>query len=379
MTDNETDEIISQADIERLLADADTEDGEAGEGASQAASEEAVEEDQAISQDDIDSLLAGTDAAGSQSGDQAGETEKTGDVISQDDIDSLLAAAGETDETEVEPEGDAETAVADADVTAQTAPESDSAEPSAEEKRSNFLSQTEIDDLLAKDEEETPVETGWGEPDDALSDEVDAGEDEEDQWEDDAAEEWSAEDEPAEPDESPPPTETQPRRRAINVRRLLRSRWAWAAAAGIVGGVVIAAAVVLMRSSAPDMAEVPTHRIARQNPEEAAGADHVTPMPVSVQLNGFLVLAPDDNRTITYIEADVSVYLADGMHARTIRDHQPLFRDLVFQEVQRAVNARNWRAETEMNRLKILIGQAIQQSLPEDAVRRVFLTSLRVV
>ncbi|MDY6906227.1 MAG: hypothetical protein SWH61_16270 [Thermodesulfobacteriota bacterium] len=369
MADNETDDFISQADIERLLADADDVDAPVQGEATADSNEDLPDEAAAISQDDIDSLLAGTEGpAGGDESDQADEEEAVGDVISQDDIDSLLAAVEEDDEP------------ADETVPAE-APEMPAIKDDGEQKRSNFLSQDEIDGLLAQeipeavDDDDGDME--WGHPEDP-----EAEEDLADQWGeegDEGDEEEFAEAETVAEESAGSPGEGRGRR---DFRQYLPGKkWLWMG--GGAGGFILMTLVVLavMMKGGPQAPEtIPTHQIATAPPDQTGDMGQAAPlMPVSIQLNGFLVLAPDDNKAITYITADVSIYLSDGAYARTIENHQPLFRDLIFQEVRKAVNARNWRMATDMDRLKEFIKQAIQQSLPEEAVRRVFLTSLQVV
>lgn len=383
MADNETDDIISQADIERLLADAEetapASDGEAA-GSSEAAAPEAAD---AISQDDIDSLLASTDFPAGKETDAGDEDEAPVDVISQDDIDSLLASA-EEDENDAEIDGQAADA-ADTAVQETDAPDPVKAEDgSGDQKRSNFLSQSEIDGLLAEEPpeaaEEDDTDMQWGRPEDTLADEPGIDTEDDEAWSElEETESTDASVTAAVGEEAPASVKKAPD--TVNaIQRFLGKKWVWAGAAGCLLIGVVAAVMMMVMAHEPRQRDViPLHPIASAPADEAPGEGQAAPVPVSIQLNGFLILAPDDNQAVTYIEADVSIYLSDGVYAQTIRGHQPLFRDLVFQEVRKAMNARNWREETEMDRLKTLIKKAIEQSLPEEAVRRVFLTSLRVV
>jgi len=250
--------------------------------------------------------------------------------------------------------------------------------PESEQKRSNLFSQNEIDELLAQDISEPPEEDlGWGESDE--EEEAETGEEAEDQWGEPDGEDFA---------EEPPDAEVAPAMPAAAVKtvvprsaifnKILRSKWVWGCVSGLILCLVVAVALMTILPGTEDEVAV-KHAIPGEAEGDRAAAGQVPLAPVSVQLNGFFALSAYKNKDVTYIEADISIYLTDSIHARIIEDHQSLFRELIFQKLSEAVQSNNWQAETEISKLKTLIQQALEQSLPEGSVRRVFLTSLRVV
>ncbi len=148
-----------QDDIDAILASAQPESAEASDGL--------------VSQGDIDALLAGS----------GGDDNSISELVAQDDIDALLANAGEETDTESAPdqseekEEDDSGAISQGDLDALLAGGMEEEEkPGESSDDSGLVSQNDLDDLLAGFSEEESGETADQESDVSPSD-IESGDD----------------------------------------------------------------------------------------------------------------------------------------------------------------------------------------------------------
>jgi len=89
-----------------------------------------------------------------------------------------------------------------------------------------------------------------------------------------------------------------------------------------------------------------------------------------IQFKGFIVLAPLEREDLTFILADVEINLTDGKMASQIKKHEAFFRSVIYDVIQKAF-ASTGDASADQFDLKMAIKDALNRSMPEEAVKAV--------
>ena len=287
--------------------------------------------------------------------------EKDTDFISQDDIDSLLAQA---EEEQLE----AENTAADA-MLAET---EDSDDQTLAEAEVDSDSDSEIASGTSGDEEDpAPVTDGVGveEKDGAISDRV------------------ILEDVPDEPDVSEGPGDSAPpavQKRRWGIQKMLL------AASPVVLIIFGGLGVVLFRYMGEPVDDgrqtVQSYSIAPQEsgkkPEtvkilkEVLNLDAPAPVTAShfIELKKFLVPAPTQRKDLTYVTADISLALTTSSATRLIKDHPAFYRNIIYDVLKQVLTVRDKSKINEIS-LKIAILKALNGALPERSIKDVIVST----
>jgi len=306
--------LISPEDIDRLLS---------GPGENDMSPEKDMDDDAGlVSQEDIDRLLMDGEDEGQEKGIESGDE----DFSDQEEIDRLLKGI-EEDGTGNEPDSDEDDAIipqGDIDQLLQDAIEEEGASTSGTDSDSGS------DPGAGKDED--------------LSDKVILEE---------------ADDIKSDADKEEVKESGDPR---VKSRFLLIG-------ASIAGFIVMALAggfLYLQMKSDPAVEPVTAVDVEEQQVS-------AIPMPVpiadatSLNMEGFIVLAPGSSKNIVFLKADVSVEFEDQASLSGIKKHEAYFRYLIYNELKEALTLPDASKISETMLIR-RITRTLQKTLPDQAI-----------
>lgn len=356
----------------------------------EAGTSEEVQEVETVSQDDIDRLLLGAlddgeDDVGivDESGSPEADSDETGNILSQDDLDNLLAGMSENDggggsleaeavEADLVPAIDVDTEPVETGVSPEPVeeesslvPQSDSVEladdADASPKKSEHITQDDINRLLKESTEET----------ESISASIDDPPDTDDSEGADMSEaaEKDAEAVPADPE--PVATEN-----TLKSTGKDRRKWGvgpsvivWAASAACVVLLVAITALVISSLSTEVSPPVPVLTFSlEQTGEELPDAQKI--QETSIPLAGFVVFAPPNPADITYVVADLTLEIADTATTAAIKENEAFVRDVIYGAILHELMTQDIATIDEV-RLEKAIREALGGIVTHDVIDRV--------
>lgn len=399
----------AQEDVEQLIQGA----GEALEAAGETAEKaktKASEADAAVSQGDIDRLLM---EALDESEDEPETADgsapsETGEVISQGDLDQLLADALADDGQDVEPEI-SEAAPIEPDAAPESPDDTELAAPEAASESlmdtGSLISQSDLDQLLegnapldgapdatagdakgtsehiSQDDINRLLKESLDEADDLLDEEPEPEIADESDFQEPVI---LAEDEAS--SEPPPSVEkTQAVEKIIKTsvgkerkKRVWENRLVWAAAAGIVLFVSIAA--MMMSSGPTEQVAVPKPKVLTFSLSQ--GGDGISQAPVlsqnSIRFPGFVVLVPSNSAAVTYVTADLTLDFSDASTVAVIKENKAFVRDIIYGAISSELMTRDISAIDEIS-LEQAIRKALGQIVAREAIGRIAFDRFQLV
>ena len=374
---------VSQDDIDALLSGSDEPPVEgAASGESPPASGEAG--DGAVSQDDIDALLSGAGdafAEGAASGEVSLESEEAGGgAVSQDDIDQLLrddaSDAKKAPTDTMDGTGDDGTSMIsqdDLDKLLTGAIESELPEA----KETTPIAETEI---LAEREKKTPGEHITQEDinellkESLLEDEDGLGEDQEDDVEEPAPVILAEDDMDEVQDEHLEEMASEKGERAIPTwyrRKPVMASLAACFLFIVVGSVLLFSGGGQETPTAPLVQSFPI-------PQTTDSASSMLYGETSVNLTGFLVLAPSNPSGITYMAADLFFEVADETVMGVIKDNEAFVRSIIYGVMNQAMSIQELSNVNEIQ-LVLAIRKALGAVIPRETIGQVYFNKFSMV
>ena len=93
-------------------------------------------------------------------------------------------------------------------------------------------------------------------------------------------------------------------------------------------------------------------------------------------MKGFIILAPETIEGLSYIEADIIIDYSNDSAYYEITDNMPLYRDIIYSAVQKALGSTKGDKITEPD-LLVIVQKALQRAMPEGAIKKVSFKSFK--
>jgi hypothetical protein len=164
-------------------------------------------------------------------------------------------------------------------------------------------------------------------------------------------------------------------------KRIQRKHMVWAAAAaGIVLTVSVAAVMISSgptetRPQPQPQPQVLTFSLDQSEPELP---DAPVISDTSVHLQGFVVLAPPNAATVTYVAADLTLFLSEAAMATVIKENEALVRDIIYGTIRNELMTRDIYTIDEIS-LEQAIRKALGQIMARDAIGRIAFDRFQLV
>ncbi|MDX9786424.1 MAG: hypothetical protein RBT11_06600 [Desulfobacterales bacterium] len=353
--------IVSQWDIDALLSGELT-----GASASPAAAKKVPPEEAEdvagglISQSDIDALLnadMNAEAASVTEAAPGTSTEKdTGGLIAQSEIDALLSGAGSR--------------AMDVGKTVLSSASEEIFEPKERNEDGELISQTDIDALLmeALNSEETSDAFEPEAQRDAVAEKTESEKAINDLAEDRLDEDVAAttvilavDEEANAPAVSIPFTVS-----LASFRWYLRKGYQISAMAALV--LMLSFSVLFVRFRSPEANPQPVVLTFPMPKPDAKAPALVGGGATNITMPGFVVLASDDNSSVTYVTADLLLDFSDATMAAMIKDHEAFVRNIIYGVIHNALLSSD---KGKFNKIKVALSvrEALARLVPGETIR----------
>ncbi|MFA5906076.1 MAG: hypothetical protein WC836_19245 [Desulfobacula sp.] len=132
--------------------------------------------------------------------------------------------------------------------------------------------------------------------------------------------------------------------------------------------------------NAPHTPEVSTHTEVKIATVEAPVKQPVvaeTKNPGHMVLKGFIILAPDVLKNITYVTADITIDYEDQKAFQEIQNNLSYFRDLIYESITKSLVVSNMDKITETEILS-MVETTLKKALPANSISRVSFLSFKI-
>jgi flagellar basal body-associated protein FliL len=123
-------------------------------------------------------------------------------------------------------------------------------------------------------------------------------------------------------------------------------------------------------SVAPEVPQLPRVPVVAETPPAPVGPPAV---PVSQNIDGFVVLAPVSAKELVYVEADIEIAILGGDPLERMKKEEPYFRDIVHKVIS-AVISGGGGAQIQQEVLQKKIMEALNGAFASTPVNKVVFT-----